>query len=114
MMVSGTEIIQRRMTGRLMNEELERKWKRAVVAYFRLRALHSPGGTDESQKTPGKTVGVPAQMRTSHLPNTSQKGYHLNLFALNDSLFTLGILVNTHFKSTGYTEMTVDIVLRKT
>jgi hypothetical protein len=33
-----------------MNDKLERVWKEAVVAYFKVISRHLPGGTDENQE----------------------------------------------------------------
>jgi hypothetical protein len=33
-----------------MNDGLERMWKEAVVAYFKVLSRHLPGGTEESHE----------------------------------------------------------------
>jgi hypothetical protein len=34
----------------LMNDEIERIWKEAVLAYFKVSSWHVPGGTEENYK----------------------------------------------------------------
>jgi len=31
-----------------VNDKLERRWKKAVVAYFKILSKNSPGGTEEN------------------------------------------------------------------
>jgi hypothetical protein len=41
------------MIGRLLNDELERMWKEAVIAYFKVISLqHLPRGTKENHESP--------------------------------------------------------------
>jgi hypothetical protein len=48
-----------------MNDELERIWKEAVVAWFKLLSLHLPGGTEEhnanschDSRSPGRDLNL--------------------------------------------------------
>jgi hypothetical protein len=38
------------MIARLINNELERMWKEAIVAKFKVLSRHLPGGTEENHK----------------------------------------------------------------
>jgi hypothetical protein len=35
-----------------VNDELEKIWKEAVMAYFKVLSWHSPGGTEENHDKP--------------------------------------------------------------
>jgi hypothetical protein len=37
-----------------VDEELERTWKDAVMAYFKILSKHLPGGTDDKYESPVK------------------------------------------------------------
>jgi hypothetical protein len=50
-------------------------WKEAAVAYFKILSWHLPAGTEEIDE---KHSGVPAEIRATQLPNTSQKCYRLS------------------------------------
>jgi hypothetical protein len=39
-------------------------------------SMHLPGGTDKNHEIPLRIFGVPAEIGTEHLPNTSLKRYH--------------------------------------
>jgi hypothetical protein len=54
------------------NEEMERKGKQAVEAYFKVLSSHLPRGTEENYKKKLVSLG-PSRNSTLHLPNTSQK-----------------------------------------
>jgi hypothetical protein len=54
----------------IVNNELQGMWKEAVVAEFKIYSLHSPRETEENYKKGSRIVGVPAQIRTGHFPNT--------------------------------------------
>jgi hypothetical protein len=53
------------------DDELERMWKEAVVAYFKVLSRHSPGGTEENTKT--LSQDSLAELGAGYLPNTKQE-----------------------------------------
>jgi hypothetical protein len=55
------------MTG---NNVRGRKWKEAIMTYFKLRFRHFPGGTEEKLGKPVR-FGDPTGIRTGHFVNTS-------------------------------------------
>jgi hypothetical protein len=65
------------MVGWLMNNELERMCKEAVMTYFKVISWHSPRGTDENHEKPVKS-SIPAKIQTKHLQNRNQKHYCLS------------------------------------
>jgi hypothetical protein len=52
-----------------VNNELEKMWKEAVVAYLR-HSCNKPGKTDRTETNLSRAVGVPADIRIMHLLNT--------------------------------------------
>jgi hypothetical protein len=44
----------------LMNNEFERTQKETVVAQFKVRSCHLPGGTDENHEKPVRIIGLRA------------------------------------------------------
>jgi hypothetical protein len=74
-MLSVPQTNQRRVVGCLMNDEFERMWKEAVVAYFKVLSRYSPGGISVS------IIDVPAEIRKGYLQNIIKKRYSLNKFS---------------------------------
>jgi hypothetical protein len=64
-----------------MNKELYRMWKETSIAEFELLYQHVPGRTEVNHEIV-RIVGVPAEIRTGHLTNTSQLAVVLILFQL--------------------------------
>jgi hypothetical protein len=57
---------------RLTNKELGRVWKKAVVPYFEILSWHSIGGPERKlRETSVRISGVPAVIRTGHVPVTN-------------------------------------------
>jgi hypothetical protein len=56
-----------------MNCELERIWKEAVVASFKVQSRHLPGGTEENHENPNRVSGLWAEILKPRPPNTKQK-----------------------------------------
>lgn len=54
------------------NKEVERRWKQAIVAYFKVLPSHLPRGKEENYKNPHVSPRSSLNA-TLHLPNTSQK-----------------------------------------
>jgi hypothetical protein len=48
--LSVAQTIQRRMTGRLLNDGLERIWIEAVVVQFKIPFRYLPDGTEKNHK----------------------------------------------------------------
>jgi hypothetical protein len=48
------------MIGLLMNDELERIWKKAVLVYFKLLSQHLSGGTEEYHESLSQYIGLRA------------------------------------------------------
>jgi hypothetical protein len=46
----------------MLNNELERMWKEAVISKFKVLSLHLPGGTKENHKTSMKVFGLLAEI----------------------------------------------------
>jgi hypothetical protein len=73
----------------LMKAELKGMWIEVVAAYFKALFQHSPIEAEENQEMPLRIVGVPAEIRTWNLQDTSQKLFSLSL------LFRLLVLHTT-------------------
>jgi hypothetical protein len=59
-----------------MNNELGSIWKETVPLSFQVPPHHFPWSIEENQWNPyTKTVIIPAEIRTVHLPNTLHKRY---------------------------------------
>jgi hypothetical protein len=92
MPLSVTQSIERQMI-RLMNDELTRLWKEAVMAYFKELYEHLPGGTKENLNQDSSCPG-----QNGHLPNTRQKHncqsqlaqYHCSIVLLIIHLYAKG------------------------
>jgi hypothetical protein len=69
------QIIQRRMVWWLVSNELERIWKEAVTSLLKELSRHSPRGIEKINEKPVRIAGVPTDIRTEHLPNTSLERY---------------------------------------
>jgi hypothetical protein len=54
-----------------MNNEFDRRWKKAAVARFKVLPLHFPGGIEENHEILS-IVDVLAEIRIRNLPNTNQ------------------------------------------
>jgi hypothetical protein len=79
---STPSVLKRSVTLEYMANELERIWKEAVMARFKVLRQHLPEGTNKSHKKKLPTiVGVPAMIRTGHVPEERQKSHHLSQFA---------------------------------
>jgi hypothetical protein len=63
------------------DNEWERIWKGASVAWSGILSRNSWGKSEESNEKLIKIVGIPSEIRTGHLPNTSEKLYRLSQFA---------------------------------
>jgi hypothetical protein len=61
----------------VVNNELEKIWRKVVVAYFEVISQSLPGGTEEDKSG---LSGVTARIRTGHLLITSHNQYHLRKF----------------------------------
>jgi hypothetical protein len=46
-----------------MNDELDRIFKEAVVAYFKVLSQHLPGGAKENHEKTFKILDIPAEIR---------------------------------------------------
>jgi hypothetical protein len=54
-----------------MNDELERMWKEAVMACLKVPPMQPLGGTEGNHEYLSQVVGVSADIRAKHLPNTN-------------------------------------------
>jgi hypothetical protein len=61
----------------IANNELERIVKELIVIQFTLLSWNLPANIEENQENSVKIVGVPTEIRTRRLLNTSQKHYIL-------------------------------------
>jgi hypothetical protein len=59
----------------MTNYELERIWKKAVMASLRYYSCHLPRGTKENHKTAVKTADVLDKTSNELLPNSSLQHY---------------------------------------
>jgi hypothetical protein len=57
----------------IVNNELERMWKEAAPAYFKVFRWHFPGGTEENQEKSLRIISVSVGIQTGNLPSTIQK-----------------------------------------
>jgi hypothetical protein len=55
------------MRGWLMNNELEKMWKKAVVACFNVLLQRLPSRAEGNHKIPVRKAGLHGEMRTVHL-----------------------------------------------
>jgi hypothetical protein len=60
------------MKGLYVNDDLERIWKEAVVAWFKVLYRHSSEGTDEGHEIYVRIAGLRAKIWTRDFPNTKQ------------------------------------------
>jgi hypothetical protein len=51
-----------------VNDQLERMWKKAVVAYFKVLSRHSPGGTEENHEILSQDSRCPVRYLNTGLP----------------------------------------------
>jgi hypothetical protein len=54
----------------VMNDELERLWKEAVVCYFKLSLRTSPAGSEETHDRPHRIASLLAENQNWDLPHT--------------------------------------------
>jgi hypothetical protein len=79
---SVSRIIHTASTVRAMlNNELERMWKEATVARFKISSLHLTGGTERNYDKPLRTVGGPEGIRSYRLLNASRQRCHWSWLA---------------------------------
>jgi hypothetical protein len=74
------------MIWRLMNDELNRMWKKAVVVYFNVLFQHCRRGAQKSREKPVRKAGVLTTIRTKHIRNTRSIIF-LSDTALNSYVF---------------------------
>jgi hypothetical protein len=78
----------------IINESwIERDVNRSYAAYFKAIVQHSPIEAEENQEIFLRIVGVPVEIRTGHLLDTSQKLFSLSLLFL---LLVLHSTFTTH------------------
>jgi hypothetical protein len=65
-----------------VNNEMERIWKGAVMILLKILSR----GTKRTTETSVRIVGDSAEIQTGHVPNTSQKYYHLGHLVRNISV----------------------------
>jgi hypothetical protein len=61
------------MKGLYVNDELERTWKEAIVAYFKVLPRHPAGGTEENLENLSQCIRSLGRDFTRELPNTKQE-----------------------------------------
>jgi hypothetical protein len=72
-MLPVAQIIWHRTIGVLMNNELEKLWKEAVVAKFKVQFRHMHEGTEKNRKNLVRIAGIWVEIWTRDLPNTKRQ-----------------------------------------
>jgi hypothetical protein len=57
-----------------MNNELDSKWKKAVVVSVQVLSKHLPRGIEENSKTKVTVAIIPTKIQTGYLPTTCLEG----------------------------------------